>query len=128
MRLLSEGFFGQDVNIPSLTVTYNLQSAGAGSEGRDQTYLLPPLPMRVLSVVPRAADDIRDASTQTFAGVETRRFRSTLAMVAAWTAFAFAAVFVGLALVRAAGQLRTRDTKAVRPLPAGAQRTLCRLL
>jgi len=118
MRLLSEGFFGQDVSIPSLTVTYNLQSAGAGSEGRDQTYLLPPLPMRVLSVVPRAADDIRDASTQTFAGVETRRFRSTLATVAAWTAFAFAAVFVGLALVRATGQLRTRDTKAVRPLPA----------
>jgi hypothetical protein len=118
MRLLSEGFFGQDVNIPALTVTYNLQSAGAGSEGRDKTYLLPPLPMRVLSLVPRAADDIRDASTQTFASVETRRFRSTLAMVAAWSAFAFAAVFAGLAVVRATGQFRTRDAKSVRPLPA----------
>ena len=54
MRLLSEGFFGQDVNIPSLTVTYNLQSPGAVStEGRDQTYVLPALPMRVLSIVPR---------------------------------------------------------------------------
>ena len=31
IRLLSEGFFGQDVNIPALTVTYNLQSRGAGS-------------------------------------------------------------------------------------------------
>ena len=42
MRLLSEGFFGQDVTIPALTVTYNLQSPGAGNtEGRDQTYLLP---------------------------------------------------------------------------------------
>src|SRR5918996_3555918 len=84
MRLLSEGFFGQDVNVPSLTVTYNLQSSGGGVEGRDQTYMLPPLPMRVLSVVPRTAADIRDASGQTFADVESRRFRSTAAMVGAW--------------------------------------------
>ena len=117
MRLLSEGFFGQDVNIPSLTVTYNLQSAGAGSEGRDQTYLLPPLPMRVESLVPRAATDIRDASSQTFADVESRRFRSTLATVAAWIAFAFAAVLAAVALARAAGHLRSRDPRAVRPLP-----------
>jgi hypothetical protein len=118
MRLLSEGFFGQDVNIPSLTVTYNLQSAGAGSEGRDQTYLLPPLPMRVESLVPRAATDIRDASSQTFADVESRRFLATLATVAAWIAFAFALVLAAIALARAAGRLRTRDPKAVRPLPA----------
>jgi hypothetical protein len=118
MRLLSEGFFGQDVNIPSLTVTYSLRSAGAGSEGRDQTYLLPPLPMRVESLVPRAATDIRDASTLTFGDVEDRRFTSTLALVAAWIAFAFAAVLAGLAVVRAAGRVRARDPQAVRPLPA----------
>jgi hypothetical protein len=118
MRLLSEGFFGQDVNIPSLTVTYNLQSAGAGSEGRDQSYLLPPLPMRVESLVPRAATDIRDASSQTFADVEQRRFLSTLALVAAWIAFAFAAVMAGLAVSYAVGRLRTRNPLAVRPLPA----------
>ena len=100
MRLLSEGFFGQDVNIPSLTVTYNLQAAGAGSEGRDQTYLLPALPMRVLSLVPRAAGDIRDASGQTFAAVESRRFRATAAVVGAGIAFAFAAVLAALALGR----------------------------
>src|SRR5918994_1080062 len=29
MRLLSEGYIGHDVNIPALTVTYNLQSPGA---------------------------------------------------------------------------------------------------
>jgi hypothetical protein len=46
--------FRQDINIPALTVTYNLQSPGAGStEGRDQTYLLPALPMRVLSILPQ---------------------------------------------------------------------------
>ena len=118
MRLLNEGFFGQDVNIPALTVTYNLQSAGIGSEGRDQTYLLPPLPMRVESLVPRAATDIRDASNQTFGDVESQRFLATLATVGAWIAFAFAAVLAGLAVARAAGRLRTRDPQAVRPLPA----------
>jgi hypothetical protein len=118
MRLLSEGFFGQDVQIPPLTVTYNLQTAGAGSEGRDQTYALPAMPMRVLSLVPRAADDIRDASTQTFGDIESRRFLSTLAVVAAWIAFAFAAVLAALALARAAGTLRARGPQTVRPLPA----------
>jgi hypothetical protein len=118
MRLLSEGFFGQDVSIPSLTVTYNLQAAGAGSEGRDQTYLLPQLPMRVLSLVPRLAGDIRDASGQTFAAVESRRFRATTAMVIAAIAFAFAAVLAALALARVVGRYRVRDPKAVRPLPA----------
>src|SRR5262245_45606988 len=40
LRLLSDGFFGQDVNIPALTVTYNLSSAGTGQQGRDQQYNL----------------------------------------------------------------------------------------
>ena len=117
MRLLSEGFFGQDVSIPALTVTYNIQSPGAGNtEGRDQTYVLPALPMRVLSIVPRAASDIRDASGQTFANVESRRNRATAALVGASIAFAVAAVLAGLALVALAGRFRVRDSKTVRPL------------
>src|SRR5688572_12615926 len=130
MRLLSEGFFGQDVNIPSLTVTYNLQSPGAGNtEGRDQTYVLPPLPMRVLAIVPRTASDIRDASGQTFANVESRRGRATAELVAAFIAFSFAGVLAALALVRLAGRFRIRDARVVRPVPAstmlrGSLRTL----
>ena len=121
MRLLNEGFFGQDVTIPALTVTYNLQSPGSGNtEGRDQTYLLPPIPMRVLSIVPRTAADIRDESGQTFANVESRRNRATAEIVAASIAFAFAGVLVALALVTLAGRFRTRDAKVVRPLPLAA--------
>jgi hypothetical protein len=120
MRLLSEGFFGQDVSIPSLTITYNLQSAGTtgSAEGRDQTYVLPPLPMRVLSIVPRSAADIRDASGQTFANVESRRNRATAEIVAASIAFACAGVLAALALVRLAGRFRVRGATVVRPLPA----------
>jgi len=121
MRLLSEGFFGQDVNVPALTVTYNLQSPGAGStEGRDQTYVLPALPMRVLSILPRSAADIRDESGQTFANVESRRGRATVEIVVASIAFAFAGVLAALALVQLAGKIRAHDPKVVRPLPQPA--------
>ena len=118
VRLMNDGFFGQDVNVPALTVTYNVQAPGGGAQGRDQGYVLPPLPMRILSVVPRAADDIRDASTETFAAAESRRFRASAATVAAVIAFAFAVVLAALAIVRAAGRYRARDAAAVRPLPA----------
>jgi hypothetical protein len=120
VRLLSDGFFGQDVAIPALTVTYNLQERGSGSQGRDQQYILPPLPMRILSLVPKSADDIRDASGQTFASIESRRFRASLATTTAWVSFAFAAVFGIFALVRATGQLRAKKKGIVKPLPASS--------
>lgn len=118
VRLLSDGFFGQDVTIPALTVTYNLQEKGSGAQGRDQTYILPALPMRILSLVSKGADDIRDASGQTFASIESRRFRSSVATTTAWISFAFAGVFAIFAVVRAAGQFRVREKGTVRPLPA----------
>src|SRR5688500_18683069 len=101
-RLLADGFFGQDLNIPALTVTYNLQAPGGGSTGRDQTYVLPPLPMRVLPLVPRTASDIRDASGQTFESIESRRFRAQAARVASAIAFAFAGLLAIFAVVRVA--------------------------
>src|SRR5690606_34016531 len=79
---------------------------------------LPPLPLRVESLVPRAATDIRDASTLTFGDVEDRRFASTLALVGAWIAFALAAVLAALGVMRAAGHVRARRPQTVRPLPA----------
>jgi hypothetical protein len=120
VRLLSDGFFGQDVTIPALTVTYNLQERGSGSQGRDQQYILPPLPMRILSLVPKSADDIRDASGQTFASIESRRFRASLATTTAWVSFAFASVFGLFALVRATSQLRAKKKGLVKPLPASS--------
>jgi hypothetical protein len=118
VRLLGEGFFGQDVPIPGLEVTYNLRDPDGGTTGRDQTYLLPELPVRVLSLVPEAASDIRDASGQTFAPIAARRSRATVARVAAAIAFAFAAVFAGLAVLGLLGRQRARRARAVRSVPA----------
>ena len=116
VRLLSDGFFGQDVMIPGVTVTYNLQNAG-GTQGRDQTYVLPSLPMRILSLVPKSASDIRDASGQTFASIASRRFRASLANILAWVSFAFAGVLAIFALVRAVRHFRSKSAVAVRKLP-----------
>jgi hypothetical protein len=124
VRLLSEGFFGQDVAIPPLTVTYNVKAPDGSGQGRDLGYQLPSLPLRIVSLVPRSAADIRDTSAETFAAVETRRFRSAAALVAGGICFAFAAVFVLLGLVQAVRRFRPKET-AVRPLPAPSLLRAC---
>ena len=119
-RLLGDGFFGQDVNIPPLTVTYNVQQGNSGPQGRDQRYVLPALPIRVLSLVPRGAADIRDSSRDTFAATEAHRFRSTALFVAASITFAFAALLVLFGLVQVLGGIRRRAAVSSRPVPAAA--------
>ena len=120
-RLIGDVFFGKDVDIPGVKITYHIQSAiGGGSQGRDQTYALPPLAMRVNSLVPKKAADIRDNTPDTFADIEARRLRSSAELVASAIAFGFALVLVGLALVRVVGRYRVRTPSAVRALPVGA--------
>jgi hypothetical protein len=115
VRLLNEGFFGQDASLPALPVTYNIETAaGKGAQGRDQSYILPPLPVRVTSLVPKDANDIRDASIEGFEAIESRRFRSTSATVAGGILLGFSAVLLVLAGVRALGSVRQRRPDAVR--------------
>ena len=114
VRLLADGFFGQDVNVPALTVTYNFRTADGGNTGRDQNYVLPALQMRVLSLVPRGAGDIRDTSAMTFGDIESARFRGTVARTTSWIATAFAVVLAVLALLRASQRFRKRVPEAER--------------
>ena len=103
VRLLGDELFGRDVDIPSIPITYNIESSGAtGARGRDQLYLLPPLPVRMLSLVPLTATDIQDASPDTFGDIDRRAFRATGELAAAGVLFTFAAVLAGLAVVRIA--------------------------
>jgi len=126
VRLIGEGFFGQDVNIPALSITYHVQSAaGQGSEGRDRTYVLPPMPVRVLSLVPRDAADIRDSATGSFADIDARRFRANVAYAGAGILFAFAALLVIVAIVRVFGRVRQRTPAATRVVPAGVVLGAC---
>ena len=81
LRIISRDAIGQDVAVPALTVSYRIHSrvgAAAKLEGRDLSYLLPALPIRVLSMVPADATDIRDASAASLAAVDELRSRSRM--------------------------------------------------
>ena len=121
VRLIAEGLFEKDINLPAVKITYHIQSsAGGGSVGRDQTYQLPPMAMHVASLVPQKVTDIRDTTMNTFSEIENRRVRSTGEFVAAAIAFGFAVVLLGLALVRVVSRYRVRTPASERLLGLGA--------
>ena len=93
LRLLNDTAFGQDVSLAGLALTYRidtLTNEGTTSQGRDQSYSLPALSLRVLSLVPGASRDIRDASALTFGDLESRRFRARALGVVGWVLYALA--------------------------------------
>ena len=109
MRLIAENQFGKDVALPETKISYRVQSHvgdRTSIEGRDQTYLLPAQSVRVLSLVPGDASDIRDAASETFADIDQRAFRSNLFTVVGGVLYALAALLTLLALVRVAGRMR----------------------
>ena len=114
VRLIADGFFGQDLALPPINLSYrvNMTGAGAAQEGREKTYVLPQLPIRIVSLVPVIATDIRDAARDTFADIAERNFHATVAFVIAGILYAFAAVLVLIMLVRAFGKLRQRTPVA----------------
>src|SRR5215467_609953 len=125
-RLIAEGLFEKDIDLPAVKLTYHIQSSvGGGSTGRDQTYQLPAMAMHVGSLVPKKAADIRDTTANTFAEIENRRVRSTGEFVAALIAFGFAVVLLGLTLVRVVGRYRVRTPAAARPLGVSAVLSGC---
>jgi len=90
------------VNIPPLPISYRIHSrvgAAGALEGRDLSYVMPMMPIKVLSLVPADADDIRDASEASLGAVESLQFRSSLFRVLTLTFAALAAVMAVLALM-----------------------------
>lgn len=122
LRLVADGFFGEDLAIPPISLGYRvkLRGASAEQEGREQTYVLPQLPIRVVSLVPTLATDIRDSPRDTFARIAERRFAANAAYIAAGILYAFAAVLVVLTAVRAFGAVRSQGSKRERSMPATA--------
>jgi hypothetical protein len=125
VRFLGEGYFGQDLTIPPLPVTYAIRSTGNGVEGRDLSYVLPAIPLRVMSLVPRETGDIRDAAAETFVEVESRRFRSRTAFIVAAILFAAAVALLLVGALRLFGRTRRRQPGAVRAMPASLVLTSC---
>jgi len=117
VRLIAEGLFAKDLDLPGVKITYHIQSSiGGGSTGRDQLYQLPAMTMHVGSLVPLKATDIRDTTLNTFVEIENRRVRSTGEYVVAMIAFGFALVLLALASVRVVSRYRVRTPAAERKL------------
>ena len=105
MRVLGEEFFGREITLPRLQISYRVQNSlqgGTALQGRETQYSLVPVPIRVLSLVPPGASDIRDTPMDTFGDVEERLFRSNILLIVAGVAFVLAGLMAVMLLARAA--------------------------
>jgi hypothetical protein len=84
VKLIGEGFFGKDLPLPPLEIRYHIDlmtNKDAVAPGKERTYVLPPVPMRIQSLVPKAANAIRDAGNETFGDIEGRRRNAVVAFI-----------------------------------------------
>lgn len=103
MRIINPDAIGSDIPIPMVSLHYRISSriaANASVQGRDLTYVLPPLSIRVLSLVTADAPDIRDASDERFSAVEALDLRAGVLDVAAFTLAALGSLMIVVVLVR----------------------------
>jgi hypothetical protein len=118
LRLIAENLFGRDVSLPESKLSYHVQTRmgerQAALQGRDQTYILPPQSVRVMSLVPADATDIRDTAGETFGDLDERAFRANLFTIIGGVLFTLAGLMALLSLVRLARRYRKTTTASER--------------
>jgi hypothetical protein len=123
MRVLGEEFFGKEVTLPRLQISYRVQNSlqgGAALQGREAQYSLVPVPIRVLSLVPAGAADIRDTPADTFGDVDARLFRSNLLLIVAGVSFVLAGLLAVMLVARAAVKRHAAAAPRHRTMSPGA--------
>ena len=109
---------GRDLMLPAVTLSYRVQSrveAGAAAvEGRERQYVLPPRPVRILSLLPGVAQDIREPAPDTFDAIASRRFTAQVLRIVSTVVFVIAGIFAVWAVVRAIRSRRTHQHVTVR--------------
>lgn len=88
LRLINPDAIGKDVALPPIMLNYRLDSRAASGEiveGRALNYLLPPLSVRVLSLVPADAAGIRDMPDADFFSGEALDRRADMLEMLAFT-------------------------------------------
>jgi len=104
VRIIDRDVIGHDASFPNLQLNYNVQTrVGSDSvDGRDRVYLVPGQAVRVLSLVPADADDIRDSRAESFSTVETLRFRGRALRIVAFALAALGVLMLAPAALRLA--------------------------
>jgi len=104
LRLIADGMFGKDVALPDMKLSYRVQTKvgqKTSLQGRDQTYVMPAQSMKILSLVPSDAADIRDTSaSDTFSDIDQRAFRANLFTIVGGVLFVLAGLMAILGLAR----------------------------
>jgi hypothetical protein len=132
LRLINEGAFGADVDVPELQISYRIESQvtrGESLQGRDLNYNLLPISIRLMSIVPEDTMDIREAPAAAFQAVEARESRADLLRLVGTILFALAGVVLLAMLVNLVRRGRVRTTvdvwqAAPRRIAAAVQREL----
>ena len=123
LRLTGEDYFGRDVLIPPLELNYRIErpgEAGTVLPGRELTYVLPGEPIRVLSLVPETAADIRGIALETLGAAEARLARADVLLLAAAGLGLVAAGVLVVGLRRAHQARQAASSPEARPVAAAA--------
>lgn len=123
LRLINPDVVGQDVRVPDIGLHYRVNSkvdGNASVQGRDLMYYLPPAVIRIESLVPDGATDIRDATGASFGSIDALTFRAGLFNIIGLALMAFGGLMVLLVLIRIARGAKTRTPADQRELSAGA--------
>jgi hypothetical protein len=120
LRIINPDAIGKDVKIPDTVIHYKVNSrvaANTSIQGRDLTYVLPTEEVRVASMVPADAADIRDSSGESFSIVDSLGLRAGVLEIVAITCVALGSLMLIFALVRLARRGRRRTPADERLLP-----------
>jgi hypothetical protein len=123
LRAINPDLIGRDVPLPNLQINYRVNSRlsdNAAQQGRELTYLLPPHAVRVMSMVPDEASDIRDTSNVLFGRIESLTSRASVLEVVAMTLIALGSLMTILAIVGVFRRTRPATDTGERPVGAFA--------
>jgi hypothetical protein len=112
LRMINPDVIGQDTALPLIDIHYRINSriaANSAMQGRELSYLLPVQYVKILSMVPPDAVDIRDTRDASFNRIENIAFRAGVLEIVAVTLVAFGGLMTIFALVGIAR--RTRRAK-----------------
>lgn len=131
LRLVAENLFNSEATIPPLQVTYHVETrAGQGeaTQGRDLTYQLPALGMRIAALVPDSARDIRESPAVPLHEIDGLRLRANTLRLVAGLLVGIGGLLVLAALVTALRRSRpageTAASLPTRSVLRAVQRTL----
>ena len=109
LRIVNEDSFGKDIAIPEMEISYRIESRvqqDASVQGREQTYILQPLPLRVQALVPGTARHIRESGVPTLGDIANREFRARMLRLVALILFGVSALMLVIAVLRWLGRKR----------------------